>query len=601
FSFLSGIGVGLYRSSNNRVMYNKIDWCVRGYSHGVYNRGQDSAGILIYEQSNDNVFAYNSVTHGGDGFFLWAGQTTMDTGKGGCNGNLVFGNDFSHAPTNGIEATFSKNTFANNLVLECWHGVWGGYSWESKVIGNTFGLNAEGIAWEHGQDNQILYNTFDKDRVAIDVWQKDSEDPNWVYAKVRDTRSRDNTVAFNTFRDIAGPVVRISRSFNFHFTDNQVFRTSQLFQLEKETDGLEVVRNQFTVPYKTSFPPDGSDNTWNADPDNTPAQTAMQGSGNLKPAEEPEGAAYLKQFQVGWSPFVSEERSARNDAVRPLAPPTLKDGKSPFLKPGTLRGRKYILVDEWGPYDFQYPVLWPRSFVSVPAQTVRDSQGLEHTTGPLLEQKLEILGPPGTWKVAKTRGAYAISAYSGKVPGQLVLHMQPGKANDVQVDLVYTGAATTDYRGVRTAAGRPVAFSFSHFFAPIDWDVKWFSYDGATQDPRTTDDWKTIIQGTPIYEIKTGELNYAWPGSPGGKVPPDHFLTLATGTFEIAQGNYVLDLTSDDGVRVILDGKTIYEDWTWHGPKNVKIPLKLGGKHSIRVEHFELDGYSTLKAVIDRK
>ncbi|HXH62299.1 MAG TPA: right-handed parallel beta-helix repeat-containing protein, partial [Fimbriimonadaceae bacterium] len=61
FSFLSGIGVGLYHSSNNRVLYNKIDWCVRGYSHGVYNRGQDSAGILIYEQSNDNVFAYNSV------------------------------------------------------------------------------------------------------------------------------------------------------------------------------------------------------------------------------------------------------------------------------------------------------------------------------------------------------------------------------------------------------------------------------------------------------------------------------------------------------------------------------------------------------------
>ena len=26
---------------------------------------------------------------------------------------------------------------------------------------------------------------------------------------------------------------------------------------------------------------------------------------------------------------------------------------------GTLRGRKYILVDEWGPYDFSGPRLWP--------------------------------------------------------------------------------------------------------------------------------------------------------------------------------------------------------------------------------------------------
>ena len=31
-------------------------------------------------------------------FFLWAGQTTMDTGEGGCNDNtLIDGNDFSYA------------------------------------------------------------------------------------------------------------------------------------------------------------------------------------------------------------------------------------------------------------------------------------------------------------------------------------------------------------------------------------------------------------------------------------------------------------------------------------------------------------------------
>ena len=90
-------------------MHNRIDWCVRGYSHGFYNRGQDSAGLLIYEQSSRNIVAFNSVTHGGDGLFLWAGQSTMDTGQGGVNDNLFYDNDFSHAPTNGIEATFSRN------------------------------------------------------------------------------------------------------------------------------------------------------------------------------------------------------------------------------------------------------------------------------------------------------------------------------------------------------------------------------------------------------------------------------------------------------------------------------------------------------------
>ncbi|WP_309722762.1 right-handed parallel beta-helix repeat-containing protein, partial [Armatimonas sp.] len=199
FSFLSAIGLGMYRSCRNRVLQNKIDWCVRGYSHGVYNRGQDSAGILIYEQSSENVFAYNSVTHGGDGFFLWAGQITMDTGRGGCDDNLVYGNDFSHAPTNGIEATFSRNAFVNNLVLECWHGVWGGYSYDTKIIGNVFGFNAEGIAIEHGRDNVISANLFHRDLTAINLWKNATQDPNWAYVRKHETTSRDYDISENRF------------------------------------------------------------------------------------------------------------------------------------------------------------------------------------------------------------------------------------------------------------------------------------------------------------------------------------------------------------------------------------------------------------------
>ena len=80
FSFNSGLGIGMYRSSRNNILHNQLDFNVRGYSHGIYNRGQDSAGILVFEQCSNNIFAYNSVTHGGDGFFLWAGQSTMDDG-----------------------------------------------------------------------------------------------------------------------------------------------------------------------------------------------------------------------------------------------------------------------------------------------------------------------------------------------------------------------------------------------------------------------------------------------------------------------------------------------------------------------------------------
>ena len=88
FSFNSGLGIGLYRSSGDTIMHNRVDYDVRGYSEGFYRRGQDAADLLVYEQSSHNLVAYNSMTHGGDGVFLWAGQSTMDTGAGGANDNF---------------------------------------------------------------------------------------------------------------------------------------------------------------------------------------------------------------------------------------------------------------------------------------------------------------------------------------------------------------------------------------------------------------------------------------------------------------------------------------------------------------------------------
>ncbi len=156
FSYNSGLGVGMYRAPRNVIMHNRIDWNVRGYSHGFFNRGQDSAGLLMYEQSSNNIVAYNSVSHSGDGLFLWAGQSTMDNGKGGANDNLFYANDFSYAPTNGMEATFSRNAFVANRVAGNWHGLWGGYSYESVVLGNHFYDNVEAIAIEHGQEIALL-------------------------------------------------------------------------------------------------------------------------------------------------------------------------------------------------------------------------------------------------------------------------------------------------------------------------------------------------------------------------------------------------------------------------------------------------------------
>ena len=295
FSYNSGLGVGMYRASRNIIMHNRIDWNVRGYSHGFFNRGQDSAGLLMYEQSSDNVVAFNSVTHSGDGLFLWAGQNTMDNGRGGANDNLFYRNDFSYAPTNGMEATFARNAFVENTIKESWHGLWGGYSYESVILGNHFANNVEAIAIEHGQDNRIAGNTFDHDTVAVHLWWNRIEPSDWGYPKFRDTRSRNYAILGNTF--LGG---RISLRL-----DNTQHAT---------VDGNVFVK-----------------------PDTVRKMTGDSAGWSFTPAEQVAVLAIPARYKTA----------------------SLPGGMNAMLPETARRGRATIIIDAWGPYDWKSPKLWP--------------------------------------------------------------------------------------------------------------------------------------------------------------------------------------------------------------------------------------------------
>jgi parallel beta-helix repeat protein len=238
FSFNSGIGLGMYRSSRNRVLLNRLIFNVRGYSHGVYNRGQDSAGILVYEQSSDNIFYRNNVTHGGDGFFLWAGQSTMDKGEGGCNNNLLQENDFSYAPTNGIEVTFSSNRITGNRIFECDHGIWGGYSYNTSITGNQFRDNRIGIAIEHGLHNEISGNLFSKDREAIRLWSRKQQPADWGYAQYRDTRSAGYLVATNSF-NLHPLVFNLAGTDSIRLHNNSYSHCDKVFRMDSTVTHLD--------------------------------------------------------------------------------------------------------------------------------------------------------------------------------------------------------------------------------------------------------------------------------------------------------------------------------------------------------------------------
>ena len=317
-SFLSGWGLAMWRSSRNVISRNSFDFCVRGYSHGVYNRGQDSAGLLMFEQCNDNVIVENSITHGGDGIFAFAGkealgETPPPTTAGvteddidwyrarGNNRNMFLANDCSYAVAHGIELTFSfNNTIAQNrLVSNAICGIWGGYSQNTTIAGNVFESNGEvayglergGVNIEHGRNNWIQANTFRGNACGVHLWWDPDEGlAKLPWAKVNKTDADRNVIYGNTFD---GDEVAI-----------QLRDTSTTFIVANETANVgEELRaddkSQIGIKRELDMPP------------------------------------------LRWSPPEYE-------------PP---GETSPIGARDHLRGRDKIIMTEWGPYDWASPYL----------------------------------------------------------------------------------------------------------------------------------------------------------------------------------------------------------------------------------------------------
>jgi len=508
FAFNSGLGIGMYRSTANAIIRNRIDYNVRGYSHGWYRRGQDSAGLLMYEQSSGNLVAWNSVTHSGDGLFLWAGQSTMDTGKGGANDNMFFGNDFSFAPTNGIEATFSTNHFVGNIVEGNDHGVWGGYSYDSVILGNCFARNRVAIAIEHGQQNSITRNTFDRDTTAIYLWANPIEPSDWGYPKHRDTKSRDYAVNGNIFAGSPTP-----------------WRVTQ-------TESLDSINNSLAM----------------APVQCTPLATLEKRYADAFPA--------IVQSAVG------------------SGPPGIPTAEWPR------RERSAIVVDEWGPFDWRSPKLWP-------VDPMRDAI------------KLRTLGPAGRWRIVNMDGVRGVSARTGAIGDTLVVRPNAESEHDWGVMLEYVGAATLSPRGARTAAGRPVRFAFERREVRTDWDVKYFTWTDTLRDPhRAPENLETIVAGAPMMSRREARLDYQW-YRPRLGLPLARWALDARSTVNVPEGAHTIRVISDDAARVWVDGRLVLDRKEPGGSEVMHAPIT-PGRHDIRVAFYQLDGWTELRFEIVR-
>lgn len=545
----SGVGVGLYRSSDNLVTGNRLDYNVRGFSLGFYRRGQDSAGLLIFEQSCRNVVAFNSISHGGDGVFLWAGQQTMDTGAGGANDNLIFQNDASYAATNGIEVTFSRNAIVGNNLAGNDHGIWGGYSWETLIAGNWFADNRIAIAIEHGQDNVIAANTFERDTTALRLWWNRLEPSDWGYPRHRDTRSRDVLLVDNEAIGVR-TWARVSDTQRFVARGNRV-AAETLLVVAGDTSGFA----HAAAPPATALARD------NRAAYDDPAREALAALRTIADGTDARLAAQARRAlgQLAHLP--------RMTVTPPMDPPFVGTRQREL---GTL------IVDEWGPYDWRSPKLWP-----VGSPEAR----------PL---PLRLVGPRGRWRVTGRRGIAALSADSGGVPDTLrVTPDSTGPWEDWEVTLTYVGEATVSPRGEHRAAGAPVPVRYGVRRPRTTWRQRIVTWGDSTMKAADTLAIARALAGPPALERATPTLDYEWFRPKVAGIPLARWALEAEATLEVPPGAWELTIISDDGVRAWVDDRLVLDAWAPHESRVDRAPLP-PGRHRVRVQYYQVDGWTEL-------
>lgn len=99
------------------------------------------------------------------------------------------------------------------------------------------------------------------------------------------------------------------------------------------------------------------------------------------------------------------------------------------------------------------------------------------------------------------------------------------------------------------------------------------------------------LSGSPVLERSEANLDYNWGlGSPDPAVPADGFSARWTRYLDLS-GPYRFTATSDDGIRVSIDGEWIINEWYDHSAKTVSADRNLAsGHHLVVVEFYENTG-----------
>ncbi len=100
------------------------------------------------------------------------------------------------------------------------------------------------------------------------------------------------------------------------------------------------------------------------------------------------------------------------------------------------------------------------------------------------------------------------------------------------------------------------------------------------------------LTGTPTLTRDDAQINFNWnSGSPASGLNSDNFSVRWTRSLSFAPGHYRFTVTSDDGIRLWVNGQQVLNNWTEHQPQTISGELTLaGGTYPVQIEYFEATG-----------
>lgn len=106
------------------------------------------------------------------------------------------------------------------------------------------------------------------------------------------------------------------------------------------------------------------------------------------------------------------------------------------------------------------------------------------------------------------------------------------------------------------------------------------------------------LSGTPALTRTEASVDYDWGGgSPAAGVNADSFSARWTRYLDVTAGTYRFTATSDDGIRLWVDGALVIDQWNDHSATTFTGDVALtAGHHLVKVEYYE-NGYSAVARV----